>query len=394
MIKSLTDDRDVLLALTPQALSAYVRGQGWTRAERFGQHSDVFTKENAPELIIPGTAKLGDYPDVVSEIIRTIANHEGRSELQVYRDLSGADRDVIRVRAPEADEDGSVRVDAGVDIFLHARDLLLSAACAATEPRPAYRAGGNKVASNYMDRVRLGQTEHGSFVVTLLAPVPPSLQAPAQQDLWPFPEEEPFDRQVTRRLADGLESARRAAEEAIRGDGLEPFQRAVKDGVSANLCEALASLIERGEGLDVSITWARTRPTPEARRRVQFTRGDGEVFQEAARQLRAREPRPDEYIEGYVTGTSRKPTDVQGQITVKTFIDGKPVYVRTILSPDDYSDALAAHDTKNAITLIGDLRREGERWWLDRPRNLQVAEDEQFTDDDEEVVLGAAFEAE
>ncbi|RVD38559.1 hypothetical protein EN742_17460 [Mesorhizobium sp. M4A.F.Ca.ET.020.02.1.1] len=371
-MRSLVDDREALSAVTPQALVAYVRAQGWVKSEKFGRHSDVFVKDHSPELIVPATAKLGDYPDVVSEIVRKMAALEGRSELQVFRDLSGADRDVIRVRAPEADDDGSVRIEAGVEIFANARDLLLSAACAANDPRPAYRAGGNKVAAGYMDRVRLGQTEQGSFVVTLLAPVPPSLEPPKQTELWPIAYEEPFDRRVTRMLADGLDAARDAAEQAIRSESLDPFQQAIQSGVNANLCEALSALISKGDGLEVSVTWARTRPTPEIRRKVAFTRGDGEVFQEAARILRSQEPRAGEVLAGYITASARKPSQKEGQVTINTFIDGKPVSVKTILPPEEFSRALVAHDTKDIIEITGDLRRENHRWWLDRPHSLQV----------------------
>lgn len=375
-MKALITDSEALRALTPQAVSAYVRAEGWQQVEQYGDHSDVFAKSNAPELIIPGNSKLGDYENVVSELIRIIAKVEDRSELQVYRDIAGADCDVIRVRAPDAEDDGSVRVDAGVEIFSHARDLLLSAACAATEPRPAYRAGGNKEASEYMEQVRLGQTEHGSFVVTMLAPVPPALQRAVQEEMWPVPEEEPFKRLVTRRLADGLQAARKAAEHAIRATTFAPFYTAIKSGVSANMCEALSTLIQRGDGLDVSVTWAKTRPTPEARRRIEFSKGDGEIFQEAARILRSQEPRPDEQLEAYVTGTERKLEQSEGRVTLKTWLDGRPVSVRTVLPPESYSAALSAHDEKHAISVTGDLRREGQRWHLDNPRNLQVIADD------------------
>lgn len=375
-MKALITDIDALRAVSPLAISAYARAEGWIRTERYGEHSDVFVRPGAPELVIPATASLGDYPAVVSDLIRLFSSVEDRSELQVYKDLAGADRDVVRVRAPEAEDDGSVRIEAGVELFSHARDLLLSAACAATEPRATYRAGKNKEAASYMDRVRLGQTEHGSFVVTLLAPVPPALQQPLQQELWPLQTEEPYDRLVTRRLADGLRSARKAAEEAIRGGEFQPFQRAILDGVSANMCEALSSLIERGEGLEVSITWARTRPTPEARRTIEFSRSDGEVFQEAARILRAHEPRPDEQLEGYVTGLDRKVSQSDGRITLKTWIDGRPVSVRTYLTPEAYSLALAAHDDRSAVALTGDLKRDGHRWQLDNPRDVRIVVDD------------------
>jgi hypothetical protein len=184
-MKATIEDRDALAAISPAALSAYVRAEGWSSFEKFGDHSDVFVREKHPELILPGIDTLGDYPDVVSNIIRLLARSENRDELQVYKDIVVADRDVVRVRAPEADDDGSVRIEAGLGIISQAHDMLLSAACAAKEPRPTYRAGKIKEASSYMDRVRLGQTEQGSFIVALLAPVPPALELLSQNDLWP-----------------------------------------------------------------------------------------------------------------------------------------------------------------------------------------------------------------
>ncbi|MBY5330947.1 hypothetical protein [Rhizobium leguminosarum] len=371
-MKAIIIDPDVLASVTPSAIISYAMTEGWTRAGGYGEHSDIYVKDKGPELIIPGTAQLGDYSQVVAEVINELARYEKRSELQVFRDLVGSDRDVVRVRAPEADGDGSVQIDAGVNIFSQAREILLSAACSANEPRPAYRTGKNKEAIAYMNRVRLGQTEHGSFVVTLFAPVPPSLEQPKQPDFWPTPAEEPFDRLVTRFLADGVQAAHKAAEQVVRGDGITAFTNAIQKGVSANLCEALSGLIDAGQGLDVSVTWSRTRPTPEARRQIIFGRSESEVLREAARVLRLQEPRPDERLEGYVVGAGRRIEDDDGQVTLKTFIDGRPVSVKTKLPAEIYTLALTAHDDKNPVMVTGDLRRDGQRWRLDNPRNLEV----------------------
>lgn len=374
-MKATIEDREALAAISPSALSAYVRAEGWSKAEKFGDHSDVFVREKYPELILPGIDTLGDYPNVVSDIIRLLASSENRDELQVYKDLVVADRDVIRVRAPEADDDGSVRIEAGMGIILQAHDMLLSAACAAKEPRPTYRAGKIKEASSYMDRVRLGQTEHGSFIVALLAPVPPALDLGGQTELWPSLSAEPFERVVTRRLADGLIAAHSAAEQAVR-NGQNSFKQAVGRGVSANLCDALAGLIEFGQGLQVSVTWARTRPAPEARRTVEFSRTEAEVYREAARLFRFEEPRSDERLQGYVVSADRNITKEQGIVTLRTFLDGQPTSIKTQLPPVMYSTALEVHDAKSAISITGDLVRKGQRWWLENPRDiLQVADD-------------------
>lgn len=375
-MKTIIVDPIALASISPAALISYIQTEGWARTEKFGIHSDVYVRENAPELIVPGTNQLGDYVSVVSSLILQLSEYENRTELQVFQDLSGSDRDVVRVRAPEANGDGSVDIDAGVSIITQGRDLLLSAACSANEPRPAYRAGSNKEASAYMKRVRLGQTERGSFIVSLLAPVPPLLTSPRQAELWPLPSEEPYDRLVTRFLADGLQAAHKAAEQWVRGDGITAFSQGVRKGVSANLCEALSNLIEAGDGLDVSITWARTRPAPEPRRKVVFSRTEAEVFKEAARVLRMQEPRLDERLEAYVVGAGRKLEENDGLVTLKTFIDGKPASVKTKLPSDLYTQALSAHDEKLAVSLTGDLRRDGQRWRLEHPRNLSFILDE------------------
>ena len=375
-------DPEVLKAITPAGLAAYLRAEGWRFLEKYGEHSDVYAITSGEEVIAPGTDALADYADVISSILVLLSDIEERRPQQIVRDLLGADRDVIRVRVPDADADGSVRVDAGVDIIAQARNLLLSAACAAKEPRATYRAGKIKDATDYMDRVRLGQTEQGSFVVTLLAPVPPGLNTTTQMQFWPIEDDEPFDRKVTRRLADGLEAARSAAEAAVRGSGVEAFERVVSKGVSANLCEALGSLIDRGDGLDISVTWAKTRPAPEGRRTVHFQKSEAPLFKEAARLFRSMEPRIDEHLIAFVIRADRKPEEELGHATLSALLDGQQVSIRADLPQSQFSSAVTALDDKKALSITGDLKRRGQRWQLENPRDVLVLHPER--DDTEE----------
>jgi hypothetical protein len=358
-------DAEALRAITPAAISAFARAEGWIRVEPFGQHSDVYGSKSGAEIILPRTDRLGDYPTVVSDLISIFANATERDELSVYRDLTGADRDVIRVRCFTGVDDGSVELDTGVKIVSQSRDMLLAAACAAKQPQPLFRAGSNKDASDYMRRVRLGQTEHGSFVVTLLAPVPPALQAQGVLDpQWVSMAEEPYDRQVTRKLVQALEASREAAENVAAGAGMKAFEEAVEYGVSANLCEALSEMIVQSNGLDVSLTWARTRPTPEPLRRIQFSVADAEILKEAARTFRARHPIHNVSLYGTVHKLKRDQDDVEGHVTLKAVIEDKLQSVSAILDQANYSEAVKAHDEKSHVLVKGDLERVGQRWQL------------------------------
>lgn len=372
-------DKVALEAISPAALRAYVVFEGWEKLEPFGQFSEVYARGvngSTKELIIPVSKDIADYASAVGEAVRFIARVEDRDELAIYGDLIQSDRDVVRIRAPEADDDGSICIDPGVEIIQHARDLLASAACAALDPRRAYYLGKIQKAEDYMRRVRLGQTEHGSFIVTLLAPVPPELSGPRQIPFWPSLDQEPYERQVTRVLAQALHSAREAVTETNRGDGLSAFSNSVSKGVSANLCEAVAAIVDQADGADFSVTWARTRPAKSPRERITFDRADGEILKEVGRQFRLREPRRDERIFGFVTDLHRPEDQEEGRAIIRALIDGKVRSLPVELPKQDYEIALAANGKQVPVTLVGDLEPEGQRWKLIDPRDIRLVEGE------------------
>ena len=57
----------------------------------------------------------------------------------VLADLSLADVDLIRIRLPEAHDDSSIPLSAGVDLLQESRKLLLAAACSASHPQRLFR---------------------------------------------------------------------------------------------------------------------------------------------------------------------------------------------------------------------------------------------------------------
>lgn len=370
-------DIEALRAVSPAALSAYARASGWTKAEEYGDHSDVYAADEMPEIILPRHQSLGDYASVVRQLIEVFAKIAETDELALYRDLVTADRDVVRVRAPEG-EGGSVNVSDGVALIHAARDMLHAAACSVRNPQPIYRMGANKEAAEYLKRVRLGQTEQGSFVLALLSPVVSPLIQPGFTSDWP-PDEEPIERRITRRLFDGLAAARRATEMTVRGDA-DAFRRSVDHGVSANLCEALASVMEPFRVIDVIVTWARTRPAPRFRDVVRFADSDAPILREAARSFRSREPRPNETLVGFVRMLKRDAAERDGTIILRTSIDGRNQSVMTVLRQSDYERALSAHGERSPVVVKGDLDRVGQRWHLLNPRIVDVILDEDAPD--------------
>lgn len=359
-------DRDALLAVSPAALSAYARSAGWTKAESYGDFSDVYVNEDLPEIVVPRTDRLGDYASVVRQLLQIFAAAADLDQLSLYRDLAVADRDTIRLRVEDDATDGTLSLERGLSLVRDTQRLVLAAACSLSNPQPVYRLGANKEASRFLERVRLGQTEQGSYGVTLLTPVvPPPLQMSLSPDL--TTDDEPIERGVTRRLASALTATRQATESIVSGDQ-DAFSRAVPSGVSANFCEALVGLTESFPSLEASVVWARTRPMPRARDTFRFAVSDAPILREAARVFRDRSPRPDVVLFGVVPQLKREEDETEGAITVRTSIDGKTQSVVAVLEPEDYDRAIQAHQAREPVFLKGDLERQGQRWRLRYPR--------------------------
>ena len=355
-------DREALKAISPAALAAYARSAGWQRGEIYRVHSHVYAGHDRPEIIVPRTDHLGDYATVVSRLIGVFAQVADQDELTIYRSLVTGDRDVVRVRVADAD-DGSLELNQGVDLIGGARDLVLSAACSITKPgQKVYRAGANREAKDLVEQMRLGQTDQGSFVITVLTPVvPPQLQ----QELLPNSEDRdaPIQRKMTRHLLEALQAARESTERAAAGDG-HALASMTEQGVSANLCDALVRLIRPFSNLDVGVSWARTRPAllPEAT--VRFGKADSPILEEAARLFRERAPREGVHLPGFVQLLRRPETEDDGTIRLKAHIEGQEQSVTTVLAQSDYEKAVQAHRDRAMVTLKGDLERQGQRWRL------------------------------
>ena len=366
-----------LPSVSLRSLYSYLTSHGWQKIENFGESGLVYGLENQPlELLVP-TVMLSDFRRRIGEILQTLSEVEGRDPLAILRDVSLSEYDLIRVRLTELDAGGSVPVSDGFILFQESRNLLLAAACSVSRPQRAYRAGRNQEASDYMNSVRYGQTEMGSFMVSLLSPVPPNLGG--QSDMSTRLPAEPFARRVTRKLVSGLRSAREAISFADYGGDISAFERSVSQGVSANLCDSIAGLLdfENRQSIDVSVSWSLVREPPEDRAQITFNSSDISVLKEASRILKDRQERPNERIDGLVTFLARGQTETRGRATLKAVVDGTMSSVRVEFAPTDYSRIVEAHDEKRVVSLEGDLRRDGQRWVLDNPRDLEVQTDDE-----------------
>ena len=353
-------DKAALTTISSAALMTYARNEGWSRTDSFGDYADIYSGDGRPEILVPRTESVADYASVVSRLIGIFSEVTEQNELTIYRDLVAADHDVVRVSALGAEDDGSVLLEDGVELVSQARNMLLAAACSARTPRPFYRAGANRDAVEYMKRVRLAQTEHGSFVIALLAPAARSARSSSDGPI----DSEPNEWPVTRCLVQALKASREAANTSLWEEGEKKVEWAISQGVSANLCEAVASLLEKWDRLEIGVSWAKVGSTPEKRSSIEFSESDAVVYREMARVLRTRISRTAITLHGSVHRLKRARQNTLGQVTFKVKVEGVSRSVSAVLNQRNYSIALRAHDKRRQVVVTGDLEQVGQRWRL------------------------------
>ncbi|MER9124262.1 hypothetical protein NKH81_14360 [Mesorhizobium sp. M0959] len=378
-MKVVVQDTATLRALKPLELAAYLRAKGWRQeADLNGKGSLWLLKSPGGaefDVTLPAKRELGDYVLRVAEVLQTLANAEERSQLDVLRDVQTTSADLVRVRAPSRDaENGTLPLDQAVAFVERSRDMMLAAACAAIDKRPFYAKRKAQQAMDHLSHLRMGQTERGSYVLTILSPVPPELR-PAQGTLLPVEPEDPYERLVTRTLMGALKALEGAARDAAVEGNMAPFQAAVSRGVSANLCDAVVGLsaVSPGEGLDIQVSWSRTRPVDnDTPSKVTLGSDSIPLIEEAARQFRETASLEDVDVEGVVTRLDRGPAASEGDVTITGSVDGQMRRITLRLGSDTYRHAIQAHDERRTVRCTGELVKEGRGYRLKDPRHFEI----------------------
>lgn len=357
--------------LTPTSVSAYLAANGWQHEQSSpdaGLAAVIWTKGDDYEISLPLQPDYLDYSRRMSEVIDTLRKVEDRPKGEVVADVSSSGFDVMRVRIASAEaSEGTLPFDEAAQIVSRARDMVLAAACSTVQPRIYYPSRKPREANEYLRRLRFGQTARGSFVFSILSPVAPRL-ASGQTEL---ALSEPFDRRVVEKLLAGITGVRQAAVRAATTNNISFFEQGVEQGVSANLCEALAGLTgyeDLEHDVEISFSWALTRP--KANERQLLARAYAPLIREAAAVLKAKAPEEDFLASGSVITLNRAEDAQIGQVVMTVLLEGQARRIAFDLDRTDYQVAYEAHGAREPISVVGTLVKEGRLYRLRDPRSV------------------------
>ena len=369
-------DSEALRRVSPTILRAYLEARGWVQDETWRNRIMVWSitqNEQVKEILAPLREQTDAYAVRISEAIALLSEIEGRSQLNIYYDVIGAGADVIRLRSLNGVGESGWTLGESVDFLTRARDLILAAARAAERPgQLAYRGRASGEVTDYVGGVKPLPGYETGPELTLHSQVPAGYGV--QLDMGD-PVRAPFPRRVTIALNAGLHEAVRKAESVVGGEGIaDAFGESTPQTASANLCEAVAALAYRGHGIGVSLSWAGVRAAEAPNSEFVFTESAADVLTEGATLLRQNSPFPDAHVTGEIVRLDRQSQEeFDGQAVVLFQLDDRPVALQVQFDINDRDEVLRAFRDGIAISLYGDIHRQGRQYVLREPRNFTVA---------------------
>ncbi|MFZ5443148.1 MAG: hypothetical protein ACOZQL_24280 [Myxococcota bacterium] len=353
----------------PAEIAAYLRSKGWSRESVRGAWA-IF-KKGDDAIEVPQVDAARDYSRMVSALLQDLEQTEARPAALIARDIRAATVDTIRLSLQgSAMRDGRIPIEAGMHAYEGARNLFLAAACSSLDRRSVHPKRKPDRAVRVLDTARFGQTEVGSFVMTIETPVAPSLQASLLEE----DRDPPLERQTSVLLATALQATSEAIQESAATGDIAPFRDRADRGVSANLCDALVELLSGAgaEQLEASFSFATHRPISAPSTRTVLRTEVSPLLTEASKTLRAQASFPDYTVEGLIVRLGSGEPSEGGHITVMADVEGRTRNVTIEVDASDYAQALHAHQRQQLVSLSGELTVEAGRYRLRRARDFRA----------------------
>lgn len=370
-------DREVLSSLSLLSLRTYLKSRQWIDEGDWGNRATLFSKthENRTwEILCPFRDTFADFAETMGEAIAVLAAVENRSQVDIFHDLERTGADVIHMRSPNGMGEKALSLRQNTEMLDAAYSLLASAARAAEKPSAAYRGRASSNVAEYLDNVLPLPGYHEGYDLTLHSPVPAGFGT--QTD---FGDDytAPFPRQATNQLSKALHHTSRAITETVSRDTLEPFRQAVKEGVSANLCESVATLAENGRGIEIGLFWAGVRPSNVPDSNYKFSETSAGILSEAAGFLRRNDPSFDEHLIGQVVKLEKEPNNFDGKAVLLTIRDERLVRIQVEFERPAFDIVIEAFKNQRFVSLDGDVFPTGNGYKLRHSRNLTFVKNDE-----------------
>ncbi|MCM3175927.1 hypothetical protein [Paenibacillus sp. MER 99-2] len=356
----------------------YLRDSGWDYMDKFANPNLlVFSRrlidESSISVLLPAKEDFSDYDQRVHSALGILSSFEDRSVDAIVKDITNfsslTDKLEIRIISSFS-EDGAIPLSYAASLIKGLKNLIVSAAYTEELPQRVFKRASQK-AQSYSDSFKLGQTAHGSYIVTVESG---SLE---NDDLAIAIEgntlvTEPFSRRVMKRIHRSMYQIESFNEENNKLSDL--VETGYNEGINANICDALLSLYYDNElmKLESKIKYSKSlKNTEELPEKITLNSADYYIIKVLAEALRENKPEDIE-LEGYISKLSSNSELTHGSINIISIHENKKHSIKLELNEDDYKRACDAHKEKKQVRITGIIDTSGKTWEVTNLTKFQV----------------------
>lgn len=359
-----TDYEALAAKINPIAFSKYLLDTGWSQFLSKRKDIRIFQKNVGTfyQVIIPMDIVLSDYNNALFEACKKVAESESKTVEQLLLYLLNPNADILKIRIENKNvEAGNILIDDAIEVYENAKKLLGTAAQDVIKPTEIHRGRIDSVVSNFLANCRFGQTEVGSYIVSVICPMVENDNGQVRQlEMFESAEDEEtnFTRKVTSKVVKNLYHLKTRID-----DGEYNLAKTSKDDeISVNFYEALLGIKLADEHTTVEFIpeWAPSVPLMEdLPKSIALSHNYYQPIQSTVSTIRGIVKRK-ERIVGRIKRLESTP-DLEnrqvGKVTVVYVDDNNKA--RTIISKlarDDYNKAIEAHANGAYVEIIGEMQ--------------------------------------
>lgn len=381
---------DMTLKLNPLAVTKYLSETNWELYPIKRNDIKIFQykKEDLFEQVtIPLDKKLRDYKNAMYDSVCKIAYVEKKSVEQLMLYLLNPNTDILKIRLDKKEvESGNIMFDDAIQLFDNAKKLIAATALDVINPKKIHYGRINEPVRNFLSQCRFGQTEIGSYVVSVICPFVDFPKTEGYKKLNAFFDEEQYAYSLTREVINRLMTNVATIKQKIDDGNLESLAN-YDSPISSNFYEALSGLSMDTEDTTVEFMaeWSPTVKSNQCKyNRILITNDYYEPIRtiiskiteytneriETVDKIKRLEVAPISDSREY--GTIER-TEIVGKIielkaapvidsreygTIVIYV-GDNARVKSVtvkLDREDYDKAVAAHQHGKAVKVVGDLK--------------------------------------
>lgn len=358
--------------INPLTFTQYLTYSGWKSFPTKREDIKVFQFEGAGgfyQATLPLDKRLSDYKEAMYQAVSELANAEKKTIEQVMLHLLNPNSDIFKIRLERKNiEAGSILFSDAIAIYENARNLLGAAAQDILHPQRYHKGRYDPAVSKFLSECRFGQTEIGSYVISIVCPFAEIDKNDEYKQLSLFSDVEDWNNSLTRRVTNRvMENINDIKRNIDNGDieGLLHCKDKAKI-ISANFFDALKNMGINAEGSTVEFIAEQPRTIKCQNRtvsRVTLTHDYCLPIENIASSLKEKTKLSTHKIIGKIKKLESSPDAdkrKEGKATVVYINDDSKLRVITVrLDKSDYDRAIYAHE-KGSYVEINAVRHEGK----------------------------------